>query len=97
MWIRWIRIRNTGFYHPKHILSHTKEINYADNCGGKAVLWIRDILARIRRSGSGSVDPYHRHFSSVAYKMPTKNKFFLEVFCLLLFESTITSVFNFDR
>jgi hypothetical protein len=62
------------------------------------LLWIRDILVQIGiwfhirgsvplcyGSGSGSCP-----FSSVAFKMRTKNKFF----CLLLFEGTFASDFK---
>ncbi len=52
-------------------------------------------------SGSGFADPYHwltdpdPVFSSVTDKMPTKNKFFPKVYCLLISEGTgtLTSVF----
>jgi hypothetical protein len=70
----------------------------------QAVLWIRDILVRIRiresipltyRSGSvfgsGSGSDQDPAFSSVANKMP-KKYFFFEVVCLLPFEDTFTSV-----
>ncbi len=59
------------------------------------VQWIIEILFRIRIRGSvpltyGSGSCF---FSLVADKVPTKNKFFFEVFLLLFFEGTFTSVF----
>jgi hypothetical protein len=50
----------------------------------KAVLRIRTTDFRIRIL----------LFSSAADQKPTKNKFFPEFFCLLLFEGTFTSVFT---
>jgi hypothetical protein len=40
------------------------------------------------------VDPRILLFSSLTFKMPTKNKFKKKFFCLLLFEGTFTSFFK---
>jgi hypothetical protein len=45
-------------------------------------------------SGSGPKDSYQWLFSSVAEKMPTKNKFFSYLLSLLLIEGTYKSVFK---
>jgi hypothetical protein len=62
------------------------------------VLWIRDILVRIRIRGSAPLtcgpDPApDPAFFNSGCQMPTK-KIFIKVFLLILFEGTLTSVFK---
>ncbi len=62
----------------------------------KAVFWIRNILVRIRIRTTDSRIQIRIQillFSSVADKMPTKNKFFFHFFCSFYFEGTFTSVY----
>jgi hypothetical protein len=61
--------------------SLTFMLSYEHSCGSVA-FWYR----------SGSAD--RTTDTSVAFKMPTKSKFFSMFFCLLLFEGTFTSVFK---
>ncbi len=67
-------------------------------CRVKPVLWIRDILVRIRIRGSVPLwpmnpDPDHAIFVFDLQDANKKLFFFSTFFCLLLFEGTFTSLF----
>jgi hypothetical protein len=61
------------------------------------VLWIRDILVRIHwlTDADPGLDPDPAFFVSGLQDVDKNILFFFKVFCLLLFDGTITSVFKY--